>query len=1352
MTVVTSNTITFNLQQFALGGAQTIVTHIDGVKCIVASGPVTINSKTPATITTVGAIRHGAVKNPMRFSSPTNIRGTKHAFDSRVAAFDSSVLVTFPVTLSPGDVLVSAVSTVEGWSPGPRSGHVDSYDMIYVSAVAPNPLSIGPAAVSWSSRSGLAVPAPVNYLAKAALLPTKYLAPGYTYWTETQTERAMRFNPAYAQSIKTANGTGNVSGGIRNLPDPGYEQIFPHNWGSPNRYTGTSHANYGYNLGEKINTLAWYLMAPLDKVSLATKAKILMRFHSFAYQTQQNWDGAGISPGPDGTHNYTNQVPFALMYWLTGDTQGLIDLRSRHGANWKQIFRFTSAEIPSWFEPWGNPDDVNSMFTSTKPSTMFRRKILSINPTLKTITYLSLSQYGPGGSYGASTKQRLRGLRLTRESDGASARILTEGGDYVSGATAIETMTLDSWPTPGFQVGDVVTFNCPWTFQVGDVEWSITRGPNKYNPSPNMSYRDNQVAFSGLAALRVLGIHQADWQDVWEYNILSLRPDYPTALDNWPIRLQSGTTFMGKMWTTYSAEILAVPQTYTPPPPPPPPPPSTNTFYPDVTPVDIMAEGAALKFPEGNGSAGNQTNNLLKYKGMLYQADTGLGFPASTTAQAWFAIVRLPADKRFRNAQLGIFGSSGTGGNRIKMVYECVGYRRSLGYSNKFGGYQMGNSGTSAQPWSAEWTEDSALVVFQCDGANNWVVDWYSLETGLKNPDPTPTIAGTGSSAGNVIGSSIAVGAAVTDYPKYISNTVTGWPGEIEAVGCVRKVGGVSDADWSSIALGADIVTTLGASNIKYLKEYDPTTKSLVKPAGTNDVTSNPVPVAAGVDPVAVPASWLRPGSTIRRQSLNSYFTIDLLSEGWVYGLTAGTSSRLVPFSGKAAGYAGNVEIKVYDADTGDVVRDWTVVGSILAGAWSGSIELPKAVGWWFCEARLVNNPTIKAFRRTEFAVGYKFLMVGQSQLNIALRGGSTVTMTHPQKMSFATIGALTDMIYPRMYPIGTNVSNGMAWFSNQFRVFDATTPFMVITEAINGTGMSALYNDTSLGLRSWSDLQNKLDKWGNDVTVICHQWASNDSNQTGVVGTTNTTSFKERLDALFFGTGAQAGAHNLKAAMPNAIIMIQPTTRDTRTTAMSTARTQVVEWAHENLATVSPPVSDIRIENAGGPHQTNPGSDRINTRMAIGVARALGLDTSVNSYFTTAAFNSQKNVITVSVALPNGGSLVSPAATAIRGFEVRDGGLGTWVASGFSAVISGNTVLLIKTTGAWATNTQVRYLSNLPLRVGGDGVTEDLIMAGTLYETWDKDVIRPTGVGGMPILGALVAGKWTPSWSVTVA
>ena len=1334
-----TTTLTFAGQQIVIEGSYTVVTHIDGPKCIVSSGPITVQSKSPAIIPTVGAVRNGVMKNPQR--------GIQ-AFDSRASQLDATKLGSFPMTLAPGDILLSAVSMPETLNLAvPREGSVDSYDMVYVAAVAPNPNTVAPPAIGWAGRTSVTPGPVIDYMAKVALLPTTYGLTGHAYPDLATISNALRFNPMYAFTTQTSN----------TAPNAGYERMMPWRWATPAAGYATT-SNYGQFVGNRLVDYMWHLAAPLSQVPLESKAKILALVHSFAYQCEQTWEGVNHYPPVDGAHTMIHQGPFGLMYWLTNNNAGLDAMRTRFGGNWGQYFYLTEEMVPEWFQPWGDPDDVNSQFTLNYPSTSFRRRIITADPVLKQVTIKSLSQYGSGGRFGASTKQRLVGLYLTKEVDGESAKILSSGGDWASGTTNTEIIQLETWPAVGFAVGDVVTSNVDWTPAVGDAEWRITPGPNRYNPSAGMSYRSQTDVLPAIAFLRLLGLHRDDWQSVWQYCLRTELPSNPSAGNDYPPCRDAGT-LGSKLWVLYQDAIKAVAQPFMSGGP------VASPFYPAVPDVNIMVEGAALKFPEGNGSFGNEDAGLKIYKGVLYQPEPAVGLAASTVPQAFFAIVRLPNDKKFTDSALGIFGNSGTGGNRIRLNFTG-GDAGVTGNRYKFGGYAFGNGGTSATTYSADWTEDTALVVMKCNGASVWSVDWYSLETGIKYEDPTPVTAATAASAGGLTGTSFGVGGNFQDSTAYTSNTSRHWPGEIEAIGIVRR--DVSDAEWTSIALGADIVTVLAAgnpANITYLKEYDPTVTTLVKPAtGTGDISVDPIPVGAGVDPVAIPASRLLPGSTIRRQSTNTYFTIKLLSEGWVYGLKAGEVTRLVPFSGTAAGYTGNVQVRVYNSLTGDVVRDWTVVGAISGNTWSGNLELPKGNGWWFAEARVANNPSVKAFRRTEFSVGYKFLILGQSQVSIGVGNAISTPLDSPQTYSIANSQGAS---YPRLCTIGTSSFRGAGsgplnswhWFGNQFRKFDPSTPFMVIVDAVNGTSMTTLY-DTPSSLRSWDMLQFKLDTWGNDVTSVVHQWATSDGGTTSSTGTTNTTVYKERLDALFYGTGAAAGANNLAAAMPNAVFTMSPTTRYTENSPggfsvgqHNRARTQVCEWAYANNATVGPPVSDIRIENAGGPHQSSidpMGSNVMMTRFAIAFARSLGLDVSKNAYFTTAAFNTGKTTITVSAGLPNGGTLYSPTPTELRSFEVLDGGTGAWLSTTFTAAIVGNTVVLTKTVPGtpWLTGTQVRYLSGLQNRNDNDGATEDLIINAALYETWNKEVIGR----GMPVLGSLSGGKWFPDWSVTVS
>jgi len=765
----------------------------------------------------------------------------------------------------------------------------------------------------------------------------------------------------------------------------------------------------------------------------------------------------------------------------------------------------------------------------------------------------------------------------------------------------------------------------------------------------------------------------------------------------------------------------------------------TGPFYPAVPAVDLAAGAGSLRLPEGNNAP--EATALPTYKGALFQTDTGFSLPASSTPHATFAIVRLPRDKRYVNANFGILGVPGTGGGwRLRYGGDANGIVAERG---RFRHYQRSTSGGTVDIQSAPWTEDAALVVAGCDAAGLWSVDWYSLLDGTRVPGPASAVA---TAAVFPAGSEFAIGANANGT-AYADNGVTNryqWPGEIGAVGVVARA--VSVAEWQGIALGADIAATLGGASLRYLRQFDGTPASLTRPAAATADTSVPAqPWGGGT---GVPAATLAPGSTLRRQSATAWLRMAEVSAGHVYGLAAGQTERAVPFAGTAGGLTGMVQVRVFEAATGRVVRDWTDVGPIAGGAWSGSVTLPRAEGWWFAQARA---GAVLFERRAEFATGWKLVLLGQSQMQIAFGGSGLVPLAAPMTASWAT----NDFGYLQMARIGMNfVSDGRAAFLNQWRAFDPATPVMLIDEAVNGTGMDQIINSASaegeINTRNMAQLTRKLAAYGADVSAVIHNWGTNNM-------ALAPAAFQNLLEALFFGTGPAAGDRSLAAELAAGWVpVISPLTRHVGTPVYTgnadTARAAAVAWANANGVTVGPPLSDLRIENGGGPHQTGAtvtGIARMMARLAVAAARALGLDPSRNPHFTGATLGGGGTVITVSVALPNGGTLYSPAPAALRSFEVDAGGTGSWTATGFTAALAGNSAVLTKTSGSWPAGTRVRYLSNGEGRADGDGAAEDAILAGALYETWAADTL--TG-HGLPVLGSLSGGRWVPDWQATCA
>jgi hypothetical protein len=298
-----------------------------------------------------------------------------------------------------------------------------------------------------------------------------------------------------------------------------------------------------------------------------------------------------------------------------------------------------------------------------------------------------------------------------------------------------------------------------------------------------------------------------------------------------------------------------------------------------------------------------------------------------------------------------------------------------------------------------------------------------------------------------------------------------------------------------------------------------------------------------------------------------------------------------------------------------------------------------------------------------------------------------------------------------------------------------------------SGTSVMQMIDDTQAA-RNWSDFQQLLDLYGNDISACVMNWGTTDA-------TSDETENRNRLDAFLFGSGPLAKDHNLTAALQSGFkFAVSPLTRHVYTGLGPTSgtRSAQVGWANDLDYPVGPPVSDMRILNDQGPHQSTTvinGAALLMHRLAVAAARALRLDTSQNPYFTTATRSGA--TITVGVALPNGGTLYSPLPSALRSFEVSENGGTTWVTTGFTAAISGNTVVLTRSTGTWAAGTLVRYSSNLISRTTptSDSTLEDNIVNSALYETWAGDVVLGRG---LPVLGSMVSGKWVPNWQATAA
>ena len=805
---------------------------------------------------------------------------------------------------------------------------------------------------------------------------------------------------------------------------------------------------------------------------------------------------------------------------------------------------------------------------------------------------------------------------------------------------------------------------------------------------------------------------------------------------------------------------------------------SASGYYPDVPPVDLAAAAGSLKLPEGNWLAGAGRAGQLNNKGMLNQSRMGFSRPASGTPFAIALTVRLPVEKRSGGKLWGIFGSSLTGSNRCALA---LGQPAQGTYSRKFRFIRDG----IAELVSPVWTQDTCLIVAWYDGVSAAGLDWYSLADGERfagTPVATSTFSAGGGSSGFGIGRNEGLSTFATDVVS--GNSPQLFPGEIGEIWNIVGVH-VTPEQWAEVALGQRIQAIVPPANVNYAREPG-AAGILAKPAwATADTTpdctlpTDTSPSAGGV--------LIQSGSTLRRQGLEDYVTLDEHAAGYVYGLLPGQTERGVTFSGRASGA---VEIRVYDARDGAVVVDWTRIATPTGGNWSGTLTLPESArGYVYADVRLADNPTVIWHGRSEFGVGFKYMIIGQSQMQIPMDLTTTrLTIAEGAAMSGSVARLQKNAARPAalareplMGRIGAGNQaggDGFVAFLNQFRKLKPATPVMIYHEAVGGTSFAGLISGSvDAGTdRQWADLQDKLDRWGNDVTAVLFNWLISE-----------TSPVTEYLEDAFLPAHAGHKANSLATALaPGWSLVSMPS--DRRSDGQwdrSGRRAARTEFVQRHGFILGPNVCDYRIEDAGGGHPADSfttgaksycppevfdqGGARMMQRTAVGALEAIGMvdQAAVLPHFANARLSPDATQIWVDVIAVNGGTIYSPNPAALRSWylwEPGDTGVTPYSTSaqpgiptsakGYAAVLNTTVtpprVEITRTSGTFAPGTYVYRVDDGEKRPEGSvyGYMEDEIHAGGIYESWEGDIFG----FGFPVVGTKDAeGKWRNRFEVTV-
>jgi hypothetical protein len=541
-------------QQWVFDNVLELVQHVDGVVAVrVAPGQsATWTSKTPAMTGTGVNIRHGQKINPTRENLGY--------LDGRCGG--STTFTALPATVAIGETVLSGDSRAT--IVNARHGPVDNQHCFYVTDQAVNPLTLGPPIIFGSKRGPLTVPAVVDYMAKAAALPTTFGVTGWTYKSLSRVNRDLRMNLGQAMTMRDAQ--------------PGYEDKMPWRWG----HTNVDLSNYNEYGCDDVSEYLLHLIAPLASVPLEVKAAILMRLDSYGWQTQKGHDL--ISPTPisksAGGHHQSQCAGIALHHWLRGNDNFMDYLFTQYSGAAGACFRWTQDHLDYWQGPYGSPGSFSGLFdvtaadgvgnTGGRPAYGLRRSVTAVDAANRRVSFLGIVT-GSGQRFGDLQKALYQGMILCNETTGEEA-LITAQFNSTPGSTSgdiflntVIRMTVDVWPSLGFSIGDTIYMKPNFTPFLDMPDWRIYTPqdrPNGYVGTDKAKYRQLQRWFQWMIFFRCIGYQFPSWQTAWDYGVAA-SGTLPAGTQNWPpLWRVTSASLAEALWAEHEAAILAVPQPY----------------------------------------------------------------------------------------------------------------------------------------------------------------------------------------------------------------------------------------------------------------------------------------------------------------------------------------------------------------------------------------------------------------------------------------------------------------------------------------------------------------------------------------------------------------------------------------------------------------------------------------------------------------------------------------------------------------------------------------------------------------------------------------------------------------------
>lgn len=507
--------VTISGETFTVTGVQSVGYDMHGLPyAVLPSGTATLTRST-APATQDGLAINGAMKNPQRRA----VAG--QAFDARMSNYSAATGVTFPLTVTAGDIVVCAISRAVSLpdSAAKRRGCCSSYPSIQILSAAPsNPSQYSlPAYIGYTGR-GVPVGYTVDIDAFVATLPSR--------------DASAHPKPAMADLLAAMGRHNPLIRFIDGDTPEAYEAH--HIQGFGGFIAGVANSNYGQNSGSIMHAAFMFLTS---NAATTAEKKVIAK-----WALRHGIDAVDPCIGDAGnvTSNGGGHTQYQLLYEmlalsLTGrsaliPTIGTIDSQNPT----RQPFKVTAAHMA----------DLVPHVSGAKPYPFRQRTIPTGGVSALALTVPT--------SYGGSSDDSdsfFAGYRVTLVSDGTKSGLYVsspkpgfpgETNPYVDLPAGVGTVVLniDAQPSPAFAATNVVYLKPPFTHVEGMYSWAIagsnladpTKGWHKYDAHHlgHGYYILNQLEPVAMI-IRLMGWYNVAFEAIEGLCAATNTPNYPAA-------------------------------------------------------------------------------------------------------------------------------------------------------------------------------------------------------------------------------------------------------------------------------------------------------------------------------------------------------------------------------------------------------------------------------------------------------------------------------------------------------------------------------------------------------------------------------------------------------------------------------------------------------------------------------------------------------------------------------------------------------------------------------------------------------------------------------------------------------